>query len=188
MLKRLRGMFGTAVVWAGTWAAVGGVTGLISMAGVLKHIFQPQYTGAVVRLVLRVAGSTAVSCAVMGAISGWVFAAALTALERRRTLVSISVGRVAVWGVIGGLAVPALLRLLPFQSALTQLYVFSLHGLGFSATMAGVLGGVSAAGSLLLARRGPRANGMLGEAQGVPGIESKNDRRETPLKKTVAAF
>ena len=153
MLKRLRGMFGTAIVWAGAWAFVGAVVTPFRLWGVLQHVLDPRYTRPATRLILRLMGQTALSCAITGALSGWIFAAALTALERRRTLHTISAIRVGIWGAIGSGLLPLALIPLTRVHAFRVFEIVYLRGLGFSVGVSAVLGGVSAAGSILLARR-----------------------------------
>lgn len=85
----------------------------------------------------------------VGAISGAIFAVALSVAERRTgSLDALSMRRVAAWGAVGGVGLPLLL--LPYYFATIP------NALGFAATvtvMNGVLGAGAAAASLSLARR-----------------------------------
>ena len=155
MFRRLRGMFGTALVWGGAWGITGAIVRISTMGGVLKHILDPHFTRPATRLVLRIAAQAGISCAITGALSGWAFAAALTALERRRNLHTISVARVTLWGALGSVGFWYGLRLIPMS--LSQFMI--LRGHAFSMAVAGILGAVSAGGSVVLARRGMPLSG-----------------------------
>ncbi len=85
-----------------------------------------------------------------GALSGAIFAVVLAVAERRHTLVELSFARVAVWGAMGSLALPAALTILDVVRATSPSewrFVFIALGI------AGALGAGCAAGTLALARR-----------------------------------
>lgn len=89
-----------------------------------------------------------------GALSGAIFAVVLAIAERRHTLAELSLARVALWGAIGSLALPAALTIAevmqtPFPPSEWR---FVLAALGIAAA----LGAGCAVGTLALARRAPR--------------------------------
>jgi hypothetical protein len=94
--------------------------------------------------------------AIPGFFGGFLFAVVLGVAARKRTFQDLSVGKFVLWGAAGG----ALLVLLPF--GLVAVGLASTSGSSNSAwsAMAAIapvfvaLGSASAAGSLLLARRG----------------------------------
>jgi hypothetical protein len=89
LLRRLRGVIGTAVTWALGWGAVYAVI----QVG-LKLIFG--HTMSI--LLLAFMGS------ILGLISGGSFAIILSIAERHRTFDQLSLKRVALWGAVGGAA------------------------------------------------------------------------------------
>ena len=127
MLRKLRGLLGTAVIWGVGWfglsAAYFGVTlfGDISM-----------------QLLLQVA----VAFGVAGAFCGAGFSTVLGIAERKHTFDELSYVRLAAWGALGGLLWGA--PLLAFLGAATQPQLFAMLAL---------FGSGSAAGTLALARR-----------------------------------
>lgn len=129
LLRKLRGVLGTGLTWAVGWAAVS--VGLSLLGGVP----------------FRFMGQVALSGLFQGFIGGSGFAVILSIAERRHTLKELSLGRVALWGGIGGMFVlfPAVLFLLPTSipmgSLLVPMVVDGLMGAGF------------AAGSVALARQ-----------------------------------
>lgn len=129
LVRKLRGVIGTGLTWAVGWAAVS--VGLSLLGGVP----------------FRFLGQVAFSGLAQGFIGGSAFAVILSIAERRHTLKELSLGRVALWGGIGGmfLLFPATLYLLPTRipsvSLLMPLFIDGLLGAGF------------AAGSVALARR-----------------------------------
>ena len=86
-LRRIRGIIGTAITWAVGWGAV--------LAGL--HLF-----GLSPILGL---GDSAFFGSIIGFMAGGSFAVMLTVGEGRRRLDQLSLGRVGLWGAIGGIAV-----------------------------------------------------------------------------------
>lgn len=131
--RKLRGIIGTGITWAVGWS-VGWVA-----------------IGASIGLPFGNLVGTAVSGALIGFIAGGSFAVILSIAERRRTLDQLSLMRVALWGFLGGVALPVLLspRLfgagLPFRIALTSFLI--------PTGVSGLLGAGFASGSVALARR-----------------------------------
>jgi hypothetical protein len=87
-----------------------------------------------------------------GALSGAIFAVVLAIAERSHTLAELSFARVAVWGAIGSLALPAGLTIADLvRTAFPSEWRFVLIALAIAAA----LGAGCAAGTLALARRVP---------------------------------
>lgn len=125
LLRRLRGALGVGATWAALWVACGlGLVGIIS-------IFRPGDIDPGEGL-----GTMIPVFATVGFLSGLGFAGLLWLAERRRTLPRLSLGRVAVWGMLGSAAIPLLMGTDGSMGVLT-----------------GLLGGVFAAGSVAAARR-----------------------------------
>ena len=85
LLKRVRGILGTAATWAVAWVGLG--------IGI----------GALVGIDLRFIVPMALNSAVAGFIAGTSFAVILSIAERRSSLEELSFRRVASWGAGGGL-------------------------------------------------------------------------------------
>ena len=134
-LQRIRGALGIGLTWAVGWAPVGAVTGLI--------------TGVVFGLPLGgIAFNYAGMFGVLGFMGGTMFSTLLRLAEGRRRFDELSLPRFAVWGAAGGLSLGTLA---------VSLGVVGLGGVTpltvAVVVAAGLLGGGSATGSLLLARK-----------------------------------
>ena len=125
-LQRLRGALGIGVIWGVLWAGIG--FALVLTIG----LFDPEDIGPG-----EGPGRAAAIMGALGFLSGLAFAGLFSLAERRRTIRELSLGRVAVWGVLGGVAIPLLLG--------TD---------GSMGWMSGALGGTFAAASVAAARRG----------------------------------
>jgi hypothetical protein len=99
MLRRIRGALSLAGLWAVAWVPVGVLVGL---AKGWSHL-PPRSKSELVFLAVWT---------FLGASSGAVFAALLATLEKNRTLADLSPRRLAVWGAIGGAALPVVVSLL----------------------------------------------------------------------------
>ena len=86
-----------------------------------------------------------------GALSGAIFAVVLAIADRRHTLAELSLVRVAVWGAIGSLALPAAFTIVDVMRTTFPYpqWQFVLTALGIAAAQ----GAGCAAGMLALARR-----------------------------------
>lgn len=155
MMRRIRGLLGVGVTWGVLWGAIGALIGLV---------------------VGLVAGDVALSAPILewalgmgayGVVSGLGFGTLLSLGEGRRTLRDLSLGRVAVWGVLGSALVPLGFGALGFFEAGTTL-MDVLGAIGVTAT----LGGTFASGSVVMARRAE-----LAEPDGRPAIESNPGQR-----------
>lgn len=126
--RRLRGLLGTAIVWAGTFAVVGLVVGAVFWVSgeTWFRLGGPAW--------LRVWAEVG---AITGAISGGAFSLAVMAVERRGDFSVITPFR---FGMLGALTAGIVLAILFEQSLL-----FGLIG--------GAMGFVCGSGSVVVARR-----------------------------------
>ena len=136
-LKRIRGVFGTALTWAAAWSGVGAIVRLVGGSfGVVDASF-----GVVDVFVDYVV--TAGVFAILGFVGGGAFSVVLGIAEGRRRFDEMSLPRFAAWGAIPAFVLFALLG--GFGGGL-------LGGMVYGSVVA-LLGAGSAAGSLALARR-----------------------------------
>jgi ABC-type Na+ efflux pump permease subunit len=98
LIRWLRGAVGIGLTWAGLWVAFG----VVLVIGL--RIFRPEDLdrGEAFGTILPVLG-------LVGFLSGIGFAGLLSMAERRRTLQDLSLGRVALWGLLGSAAIPLLM-------------------------------------------------------------------------------
>jgi hypothetical protein len=117
-----------------------------------------------------------------GFLGGVVFSAVLGIAARRRRIDELSLSRVAAWGAAAGLLVGAL----PFAvgTASGELPLWLLGGVVVGSIT--LLSGVSAAGSLALARMAERRE-RLGAAAGVRGAGLAGGEAERRLEATRSA-
>jgi hypothetical protein len=157
VIRRIRAMLRTAVVWGAAWSVPGLVW--VSVLAFLTRHSSPQVgiSGFVWTILLN--------WTVVGSISGALFALTLSLAERRRSSLSaLSMRRVVTWGAIGGAALPLLvLPLLPIVAPEFARQLPAIHNLSvalrqaiLAGTVYGLLGAVSAGASLRLARRADR--------------------------------
>ena len=135
---QFRALAKLTTLFAGAWAVVGGVLGAVRGAAL---------TGQ------SVASATlnfAVMYAVVGAIAGIVTSLVVARAERGRSVRDLSAGRFAVWGVLGGLAPPALLGALGLLAGAPLIAVLPLAGLG---VVGGAIGGVASASAVTAVKR-----------------------------------
>ena len=126
LVRWLRGSLGVGLTWAVLWILLGAVFTTVF------RIFRPEEIdpGEGYGRVLPLLG-------LVGFLSGLGFAAVLSFAERRRSLNELSLGRVALWGLLGSAAIPLLLGANVGEGWLT-----------------GVLGATFATASVAIARRG----------------------------------
>ena len=135
-----------AVVWGIAWSAMVALMG----AGLWLSGFS-RVAAATHQSFLWFALMMVVQGFAMGAIAGVAFALMLAATERRRTVGSLKMWRVASWGALGGIVLAgAMIAFLPTGQGLPSI----LDLLSYSAVLGG-LGAGSAATSLRIARRVP---------------------------------
>lgn len=101
MRRRIRGLLTTAAVWGVSLSAVG--TAFI-LGGLATGLIPPA-PGIGPAEWIAIAARVAVRDFVVGGVAGAAFATLLTGAERRRTLETLSLSRVATWGFIAA-AVP----------------------------------------------------------------------------------
>jgi hypothetical protein len=144
LLRRLRGILGTAVVWAIVWGALGAV--FLAAQSLWEHLeHDPYRTPSYGQLLAR--GFLIFS--IWGAVSGAVFALALALAERKRSVSDLSMRRVATWGALGGVTLPLIgIVVMPYIGPSTWMFVAQILG------ATGLLGAGCAAGTLALVRRG----------------------------------
>ena len=135
-LRRIRGILGTALTWAIGWGAAGAGLHLFGI-GLSRHL-----------------GETAFFGAFLGFLAGGSFAVTLAAIEGRRRLDQLSLGRVGLWGALGGVAV-AYWFVGPISWSAFSVYpVLFIKGMAYTFVPPILLGAGFAAGSVALARRG----------------------------------
>jgi hypothetical protein len=108
LLKRLRAVAVLAILWAIGWSVVGAGLGAYQyyfLAWPMGFISLPGFASPLVAVVL----GSAFNGAEGGAISGALFALVLTVAERNRTAARLTLGRSAVWGVLGAVLVPSIM-------------------------------------------------------------------------------
>jgi hypothetical protein len=135
-LRRLRGALGVAVSWAVGWA------GVLSVATVVIDLLGGYgWTPTLPNL-----AANAVLFGAMGFLGGVSFSVVLAIAGRRRRFEEMSLPTFTGWGVIGGIGLGVLM-------ALTSVGGFSVATLITSVVFGSILGGGSAGGSLILARK-----------------------------------
>jgi hypothetical protein len=135
-VRWLRGALGIGLTWAVLWV----VLGILLLA--LFLIFDPADIGPGEgpSRVLPILG-------LVGFLSGLGFAGLLFLAERRRTLRELSLGRVALWGLLGSAAIPLL-----------------MGADGSMGWLTGFLGATFATTSVAMARRGAERLGERSDA------------------------
>ena len=122
MLRRLRAVLITALAWALVWAPVGVVVGFV-------HRESPDLVGIIPAVHNDVLATTlryAVDWGLLGAINGALFAGLMAVAERGRSLASLSMSRIALWGAIATIILPTivffiLLFTIPFGNTSVEL-------------------------------------------------------------------
>ena len=158
-LQRIRGAVGVGLTWAVGWGVVGGLLGLFFLA---------LGSGPAIALALFT------DSALAGFLLGGCFSVVLALEGRGRAFDEISLLRFTTWGAFGGLLLwaPMALGLLGAAG-----WSVGLELLVTASVMAG-LGAGSAAGSLVLARRGDDGE-LLSASADVENIGlSKEEKRE----------
>lgn len=136
LLRRIRGIVGTALTWATAW----GVVGAFGYAIATLTWDLPSDAS---RSGMILGG--AFFLGIYGFLAGVAFSLVVLAAERRRTFHQLTMRRVAAWGGLGSV----LLFAVPVAESTAPLLV---NGITLLAT--GLLGAGCAAASLAVARRG----------------------------------
>ncbi len=154
LLRRLRGLLGTAVTWAIAWVPI---RLAISLAG-------GALAGAPVKLVL----GYALFAALQGGFSGLVFGSITMIAEHGRSVKQIRPWRAALWGMVAAVSAPLLGALVAVAGGTLPLVPAAvgdiLVGMGIGAT----LGAVTAGGNIALARRAERPQLRDGDVPRLP--------------------
>ena len=143
MMRALRAILVISAVWAGLWLLVG-----IGFALVLGR-------GDDIDLVPPPLLFFPIALTIWGAFSGAVFAGLLAFTERNRTLESLSITRVSLWGAIASLTVPVLITV---YDALSRSWTQALDewlAIVMITGLSVLQGGVCAGGTLAIARHRP---------------------------------
>ncbi|MGE3614758.1 MAG: hypothetical protein AB7L66_02710 [Gemmatimonadales bacterium] len=141
-LRRLRGAFGMGMTWAVGWAGAGLLIGVVSLVLPLDWFF-------------RIFDAPLPALAIPGFLAGVLFSLVLAVAGRHRRFSDLSLPRVAAWGAAGGLGLsllPAALAAIGLASLNPELPIWRITlALAIPST---ILGALSAAATLTIARRG----------------------------------
>ena len=140
IVRIIRGILGTAAAWGLAWIPLSVATWSIALA-----------FGAPVPP-MRVWGSLLIGATFRGAITGAVFATVVAIAGRRREFKALRLRHMILWGGIGGLVGPALTL---SAYLLNSTLAIPLVPLGLSLGFSSLLGALSGAGTLYVARRAP---------------------------------
>jgi len=150
LVRRVRGVLVTALVWAVAWLPVGLIVGVIRALTfpLPDYMLTPWMR---ITYFLRVVWILSLTWMIWGAISGALFAMLVALLERRREVDTLSSRRTAIWGALGAMALPTTILLIFLAEApgftLIQPAVWTL-------SISAAQGAVCAFGTLALAKRG----------------------------------
>ncbi len=135
LFRRLRGLAGVGLLWGTLWAMIGAVIGVVLgfIDPELYRFGNPIFEWAF-------------GIGIYGAVSGVGFGGLLWLREGKKTLMDLSLPRIAMWGVMGSALVP-LLFLSMFAGGTSMADI-----VGAMMVTAG-LGGVFAPGQVAIARR-----------------------------------
>lgn len=143
-LTRIRGALGMGLTWAVVWA----------LAGILIGVASILLPGLPWDAFFRVFDAPLPALAVPGFVGGAIFSTVLGIAGRHRSFDELSLPRFAAWGAVGGLLlslVPLVLVGLSLGTPADMSHLW--RGTLVLMVPATVLGALSAAGSLALARR-----------------------------------
>jgi hypothetical protein len=93
LVKRVRGLFASMLIWSVPWALFGALIGLAYVLGLFPNnisIMGPRVPGGL-PVGLAAAG------AIVGALNGLAFGVVLMAAERRHRLAELRAGRIGAW-------------------------------------------------------------------------------------------
>jgi len=108
MLRRVRAILVTGILWGLVWLPVGAAVGFVQYKrGGLIDVLPPPPG-----VVLRTLGRFTLEWGLLGSINGALFAVLLAVAERGRTLATLTVRRVAFWGAVGTLVLPSVVLLI----------------------------------------------------------------------------
>jgi hypothetical protein len=141
IVRRLRGVAGMAVTWGTAFA---GLSTTMLVGGLLAGAI-PSDVFPLSAVVL-----SAVRSFVAGGLAGAVFAGVLAGAERRKSLATLSLARVGMWGMLAAVTVPAMAMVLIPGALLVPMKVITASILAY-----GVLGATLATTVVGIARRAP---------------------------------
>ncbi len=144
-MRRLRAAVSIGLLWALGWLPIGAAVAWYAAAR------PPHPTDLIFRPVDLAVFLPAWT--IWGGLSGGGFALVLGAVERRRGLAQLSLGRTAAWGALGSLSVPALLVALDVLRGAARSPLYDWRPALVALAVSAGLGAACAAGTLLLARR-----------------------------------
>jgi hypothetical protein len=137
LLRKLRGLLGVGITWGTLWAGIGAGIGFV------LGVISPEIWGWSNPIL-----EWAVGMGAYGLVSGMGFGALLSLGEGRRTILDLSLPRVAFWGVLGSAVVPVLFGWAgAFEASVTVVDILE------AVAVTGFLGGTFAPGSVAIARR-----------------------------------
>ena len=137
-LRGLRGLLGITIAWSIAWIPLGIALGIVEG--------QVYGRGWRVPGIAHIVGDVPL-LATVGAVCGFGFGLVLAAMERRRTIAALSLPRMVAWGVAGSLVIPCI-------AILTGDAGSTLRGILWSLGIFGIPGGMCAAMTFALVRRG----------------------------------
>ncbi len=107
MLRLVRAILVTGILWGFVWLSVGAAVGFVQyQRGGLIDLLPPP-PGFMLATITRFM----LEWGLLGAINGALFAVLLAIAERGRTVATLSMRRVALWGAVGTLILPAFVLL-----------------------------------------------------------------------------
>jgi hypothetical protein len=160
ILRRLRAVLITALIWAFLWLPVGLIAGIYRSFTLQSYDGVPWAPPTLEQFVMAVLVNVA-AWMTWGAISGAVFAVLLASIERRRDVSALSLRRTATWGTLGAVALPTII-LAAFLAVEPEFSLLSLAV--WPLTISALAGAVSGATTLLLAKRAGAALSSGGAA------------------------
>jgi len=142
LLRRIRGLVGTALMWGVVGAAVG--------VGAFLIRYRPWPPSAIHwSRALVVFGMWESAAAMWGIACGLAFGLVLLASERTRHFSQLSTRRVTLWGALAGAAFPMLISIRPILSGASVMFFGMIVG------ASAVAGALWARGTMAIARRVP---------------------------------
>jgi len=149
ILRRLRAVLVTALIWACLWLPVGLIIGIYRSFKLQSYEGVPWALPSLEQFLMAILVNVA-AWMTWGAFSGAVFAVLLASIERRRDVSALSVRRTATWGTLGAVALPTIV-LAAFLAVEPEFSLLSLAV--WPLTISALAGAASAATTLLLAKR-----------------------------------
>jgi hypothetical protein len=150
MIRRIRALIVLALLWGVCWSVLGALMGVYQFYQ-LKTIFVFGSPVGFWELVFINARSWGAG----GAVSGALFAIVLSVAERNQSLAHLRLARVVLWGVVGAWLIPG--TMIGVELAR---YGLDLGPVAIFLGLLGAAGGLSAAATLMIARRAKDVGGI----------------------------